>query len=266
MHPLRWTFLSAAAGVALALPLVAVVTPRFARWIYLPTAMVVGATAVASVAHVGLASPPFADLAMGILLAAPVGIFAVMAEHRASLSTVMLGLFGGLSILELDLATLRALPSVQPAGPTAWSTSAATVVGEQLSSLSQWAAAAGVAPPPLAYVGDAVFDALVLLAASGVLLSWLAFDARLGASAVQGPRGSPPPPGPAWTGVRSLVVATGAILAFEEAAALNPVLALAGTVVAVAATSVGIAWLVQSRVRSSRNRPVAAGAGPQLAD
>lgn len=260
-HPVRWSVLSVAAVAALALPLVAILTPRFAGWIYAPAALVIGITAVAWLTHPVAASSPFADLAMGVLLGAPLGIFALVAERRASLPAVLLGLFAGLSSLQLGLATVRALPSATPAGPIAWSITAATILGAQLSSLSQWAAGSGVAPPPLGYVGDAWFDALVLLATSGILLSWLGFGARLELRGVDGASANPPPPGPGWTGVRSLVIAIGAILAFELGAVWNPVLAAEAAVVAVAVTSVVIARLVRptaAPVPPPVTRPVAA--------
>lgn len=245
----------AAMAIALALPLVSLVTSRFGSWWYVPAAVGSVATVGLAVEAGSVAAAAVAPLVLGMLLGAPAFVLALFGTMRRSAAAGALGIIGVLAASSLDLAVVRGLAATAPSSAHAWAVSFSAVITAQGQALRDFATGAAVPAAPLSYTGDGVFDVLAAVAALGMLVSWLDPVARAGgadaATASLADRRVPDLSGPTAdlgpSGTRSLVTAVAAVLAFEAGAAVTPVGALFALAVAAPIVVVVVVGLTRRR-------------------
>lgn len=251
-----------AVTLAMVVSLGSLVTDRLGSWWFAPATVALGGTVMLAASIGSVVEPPVAPLVLGVLLGTPALALAVFGRVRDSAAWAPMALMGGLVADAFLLAVVRASPSGGGGSAHAWAGAASSVLTDQWASLRAFATGAAIPAPPLSYAGDVLFDALAVVALVGMLLGWLDPVARSVAVLRGGPDppGYRPPdtvgptPGLGRSGARSLVVAVGAVLVFELAAALSPSDALLGLAVAAPATVTLTLALTDRRHR----QPVAA--------
>jgi hypothetical protein len=289
--PVPWGPWVVVAALATASPLL-LGFPAPSRWLRSRTFGAIAAIA----ALVATALVAGADLAIGLLLGAPLAVLGWAIWNRASLpvSLFNIPLAGAVGLLEISIA--GALPSVGAAGRLpagAWLTAVHSVLSHQAQAVGLGPVTGSVAP--LSYTGDSIFDALTLLSLLGTLLSMLALSERAvglpdspgdrarrnrrrrtGALGTNGWRASMPAPPVAsvippsaylLSGITALVATLGTLVAFELAGFLSYGSAMigmaAGVLVVVAALgTVGSASSASRAVLLDR-RPTPSGSTPR---
>jgi hypothetical protein len=226
--------------VALFASLGSLVTRRLGGWWFAPSAVALAGTAVLALSAGSVAGPPVAPYLLGLVLGAPTLVLAVAGLGRRSAAWAPVSVMGGLAVDAVVLAVVRAIPPADGHSAHAWASTVTSVLSAQETSLRAFATGGAIPAPPLSYTGDAVFDALALIAFLGVLLGWLDPMVRSPTAPTPETRSAEyrppdtvgPTAGLGPTGARSLVVAVGVVLLFEVAAALSPSDALLGLAVA----------------------------------
>jgi hypothetical protein len=235
--PLLWTG-PAIVGVAVSLATLVAAGPRRpVFWPFLPWAVAVLGTVGWVAVGGGRAGLPGA-LAAGLLVGAPAVAFAWLALWRDNLPASIGNWPMFLAVAAFGLAMSRGVAPPASTGGS-WVGALAHLVALQAGALSL-STSSGIPSAPLGYAGDAVFDVLGIVAILGLLVTLLLSSERLPRRAASASGAEEVPTRAlAWSeatstfavhsvprsafqvaGVVSLVVALGAVLAFEVAAAV----------------------------------------------
>lgn len=245
--PGPWGLWAIAAAVAVGAPLVPNRWLRGGWWPYVLS----GGTLVAIALLLSLSSRPAGPVlqaAFGALFAGPLAVAAWAVRRRESLPASLVNIPAVFVVAAFSLAVSRSVGPYYGAFGW-WATLRGALAAQGAAITGGGSAALGV--PPMGYVGDLVFDALLFVSLGLTLLSMLYLPARM-TSLDSSPAGLHRSPGegeiPASAylagGIASLTVALAGLLVFLYVTMVSLSTALLGLAVAVG-LAVGLSgWLV----------------------
>jgi hypothetical protein len=262
----------------LVLPVFVMAWPGAGRWLLLPGAVLVAATAFATILTGGVPEGPWVPLAAGLLLASPLWFLGAILATRSSFGLTIISAIAGLGVA-LVLLSASVLPGAD-GGPAEFVAAVHTVVQNQLTQIAHLVMGTLPTAIPLSGSEDLLFATLSVLAFVGLLFAELAPD-------LSGERASPaiipkgigrptapflraiagrtepiPPPVAVRAGVAPLGAAALAIAVFLLLADALP--EVAPTLIAIAVSGTLIVAFLRGRVQRNSRIPGGSPSTPSL--
>ncbi|HZY92330.1 MAG TPA: hypothetical protein VFG07_06120 [Thermoplasmata archaeon] len=238
-------------GALVALPVLDVASDRPGAWLYIPTVGVAVAFALGLLGD--LSQPVVENLLVALIVGAPLFLLGIAWRWKESTAAgfFVYLLLAAVALFELATASTVGAAGVE-GGPAAWFGAASATLHSQWSSLTAFGSGGAIPPAPLGAVPNVVLAVTVLLPFFGLMATWLA--PPRGKSRPEEETADPTLVDSSAVPLGPLVVAVGAVLAFEAAALVTtPQVAVVGSCIAV--TEMVVAVVVASRWGSAPVSP-----------